>query len=223
MTDTATNSNSMGSSSALAIDDPRHHYASAVGSMMSLVADLDPGALDRETPCETLNVRSMLGHLACVLGRTAAMGNGSDPFEVPDLVTGVADDGWLAALGAAAGEVHGAWQDDAKLGQMYTLPWATMPGGAVLAMYTNEIVVHSWDVARGAGATVEFDDDVVEAVLAAMQAGLPADGRRESFEEVLAQMPEQDRPTIMPFEDVVPTDAQAPPLTRLVAWNGRRP
>ncbi len=218
-----TDNTTIDSSSGLTADDPRHHYASAVGSMMRLVADLDPVALDRDTPCETLDVRSMLGHLRGALEQTAAWGSGSDPFAEAGEAAVVPDDGWLSALGEAAGNVHRAWEDETKLGQMYTLPWATMPGAALLEMYTNEIIVHSWDVARGAGAAVEFDDDVVEAVLAAMQLGLPSEGRRESFEEVYAQMPEADRPAIMPFEDVVPTAAGAPPLDRLVAWNGRRP
>ena len=85
----------------------------------------------------------------------------------------------------------------------------------MLAAQALEPAHHSLDFAP--------DEATAEAALVGIQLGLPADGRRESFEEVFAQMPPAERPSIMPFEDVQPTTDDASVLDRLVAWNGRRP
>ena len=222
MSNTMSNSRPV-SNETLNPDDPRFHYAAGVASMLDVVARLDAAALEAPTPCEAMDVRMILGHLASMLGRTAALGRGTDPFAIPEIVSDVVDDGWGEALSSAAAEVHAAWSDASKLAESYTMPWAVLTGSELLMMYVNEILVHTWDIAQGAGLDFDPAEATTEAALLGMQLGLPAEGRRESFEAVFAQMPVEERPAIMPFEDVQPTAADAPAIDRLVAWNGRRP
>lgn len=207
----------------MSTSDPRHHYAVAVRAAIDLAGRIESKSMSASTPCDDFDVRDMLGHIAAMLGRTAALGQGTDPFEVSGIITGVADDRWVAELQRRAGEVHLAWEDDTKLETLYTLPWATMPGFAVLALYTNELLVHSWDAATGARVPFEVDSETAEVTLEAMLLGLPAEGRRESFEEVFATMPPEERPDAYPFGDAVTVPADAPALHRLVAHNGRTP
>ena len=51
----------------------------------------------------------------------------------------------------AAHDVQSAWADAAKLDQPMVLPWVTAPGSAMLAMYTAELTVHTWDLAVATG------------------------------------------------------------------------
>lgn len=87
------------------------------------------------------------------------------------------------------------------------MPWATLPGAALLAMYTNELTVHTWDLAHATGQEPEWSQPVLETALGAIQMGLPA----------------ENRVAPIPFADVVPTPEGAPLIDRLVAWNGRMP
>ncbi len=76
-----------------------------------------------------------------------------------------------------------------------------------LTIYTSEVTTHTWDLAAAIGATIRWDDVVVEASLAAMSQALPADRRGGE----------------VPFAAVVATAPDAPAIERLVAWTGRAP
>jgi len=43
------------------------------------------------------------------------------------------------------------------------------------------------------------------------------------FEAVMSKIPPEQRTLAPPFGEVVPVDAEAPLIDRLVAWTGRRP
>ncbi|MEZ5143703.1 MAG: hypothetical protein R2726_14475 [Acidimicrobiales bacterium] len=140
------------------------------------------------------------------------------PGAGPDL----ADDAWPAAWRDAAHVLQATWTDASLLDRPMQLPWATMPGAAVLATYVNEVTVHTWDLARATGQTPEWDDDVVGVAFAAIREAMPAEGRAEAFEAVRDQLP----PGIEwqpPFGPAVEVPDDAPLVERLVAWNGRTP
>ena len=90
-------------------------------------------------------------------------------------------------------------------------------------MYTNEVTVHTWDLAKATGQRPEWNDGAIAFAWGAMQHALPATGRTEGFEAALAAMPEEFRDWEAPFAEAVPVDADARPIDRLVAWSGRRP
>src|SRR6266498_1370773 len=91
------------------ITDPRTVFTDAVRLGGSVVAAVRPDQLDAPTPCGDYNVRQLLGHLVAVVQRVAVLGEGGDGMSVPAEVTGVADDGWLAAWDAAAADAEKAW------------------------------------------------------------------------------------------------------------------
>ena len=209
----------------LAPEDPRSIYAGAIRTARAALEQLTDNTLTQPTPCDDFDVRAMAGHLVSTVARVAALGRGEDMFDVPG-ITERADDDWVAALDDAAAAAHDAFADASTLDAMYHLPWASMPGFALMITYTNEVTVHTWDVAKGAGIAtdIEWDDRVVRAAYEGIQIGLPADGRREAFEEALANMPDEiAQVSQMPFDEVQSTAPDAPLIDRLVAWNGRRP
>lgn len=182
-----------------------------------------PDQLADPTPCTEYDVRMLAGHLVAVLQRVANVGAGGDPFASPEFTTGVADDEWVAAYDVFAAEMERVWSDDAVLGRLCTLPWAQLPGFVTLSIYVNEVTVHTWDLATATNQNPAWDESVLELAFAAMQQGLPAMGRKESFAAVRASIPAEHRVEGDPFAEAVTVTDDAPLIDRLVAWNGRRP
>jgi uncharacterized protein (TIGR03086 family) len=183
-----------------------------------------PDQLDRPTPCAEHDVRSLLGHVVDVMARIRLMGEGGDPMANGRVdVTAVPDDGWFELFRTRADQVQVAWTDPASLDRTVVLPWVTASGAAMLATYTSELTVHTWDLATATGHHPQWDDEVVAVAFAASCRTIPAEGRRAAFEAVIATMPPEVRPAGPPYGDVVDVPADASPIDRLVAWTGRRP
>jgi uncharacterized protein (TIGR03086 family) len=190
-------------------DDPRLAFAKAIALGGTVVAGVRADQMDLPTPCEHMNVHQLLGHLVAALQRHAAVGRGDDdPFGWSDNpIVDVPGDRWTTEWTEAAHEIQAAWTDPALLGTMITVPWATLPGAVLIGIYTSEVTVHSWDLAKATGQHPAWDDEVVGGALAVMRAGLPAESRGGEI----------------PFAAVVPVPADAPLIDQLVAWNGRDP
>lgn len=162
--------------------------------------------LDNSTPCADYDVRRLLGHVVAVLRKLARVGVGGDARDVADPVANI-DDGWAAAFDQARGELERVWADDAMLDQMFTLPWATLSGRAVLDAYTHEFTVHSWDLAHATGRLTELDADLAARALVSFREFVPAERRAEQG----------------PFGPPVPVAHDADPYTQLAAYLGRQP
>lgn len=131
------------------------------------------------------------------------------------------EDEWQALWLETAHQFEVAWADDKVLTRIMTLPWSELPGGEMLDTYLNEVVVHTWDLAVATGQDLTWDDDVVTVAFRSIE--WMGENRQAMFDEVSAQMPEDQRPTPPPFLGPVPVPADAPMIDRLVAWNGRQP
>ena len=203
--------------------DPRAVFTRAVTLAGSVMANVRPEQLDDPTPCDEYDVRQLLGHLIGVLRRVATWRRGQNPFSVPTVAGDVANGSWPQAWAEAAREAEAAWSDDAVLERVIRLPWAELPGAAILAMYTSEVTVHTWDLATATGQRPEWDAKVLEVALASIQVALPAEGRAERLGAVRDKMPAGHTDGTPPFAEAVPIAADAPLIDRLVAWTGRRP
>ena len=204
--------------------DTRPVFAKAVMTAAAAIGAVTADQLGLPTPCDDFAVRQLLGHMADVMARVVLIGQGGDPMAIdPVDPAAVADDGWLDLFLGRAHEGRDAWAEDASLARTVVLPWATMPGAAALAAYTNELTVHTWDLAAATGQQPVWDDEVVAVALAAIQRGLPAGNRQALFESVIATMPEAIRPTSAPYAEAIEVSAEAPMIDQLVAWTGRRP
>lgn len=218
---TDTTNTSSPSDRRLADDDPRALFGRAVALAGSVMADVRPGQLDDPTPCAEFDVRALLAHLGTVLHRVAALARGEDPFALPDVH--VADDGWVEAWFDSARDVEAAWSDDETLTRVMRLPWAELPGAGILAMYTAELTLHTWDMATATGQRPEWDERVVGVAYEAMRRALPAEGRTAMFEAILAEMAPERREAGFPFAEPVDVPADSTLIDRLVAWSGRQP
>ncbi|HWJ62311.1 MAG TPA: TIGR03086 family metal-binding protein [Acidimicrobiales bacterium] len=202
--------------------DPRPALLSALGTCGDLIHVIGPDELDRPTPCAEMDVRALLGHLVMVAQRIACAARLVPTHLWPTDVTGLADDEWAPAWHEAAIDAVAAWSDDALLDQVTALPWATMPGRDVVGIYTNEVVVHGWDLGQGTGRVPAWGDLALDTALHAIHQQLPDADRGPMWAEVQAGLPE-GIPWQDPFANAVPVPDDAPVIDRVVAWNGRRP
>ncbi len=206
----------------LTTDDPRSHLAGAVRTATQVVSALTPDQYRLPTPCEGMDVGALAEHTVMALRRVACAGRDLPLEEWPIDASDVPEGGWADALTDAAHDVQSVWTDDALLARPTTLPWGSFPGGEVLDIYANELVVHAWDLASATGQDPEWDPTVLEASLAVMHSQLPLADRTPIWEEVFAGVPEgvELEP---PFANAVDVADDAPLIDRLVAWNGRTP
>jgi len=203
-------------------NDPRPAFATAVRIGGRVMAGVGPGQMDDPTPCSAFTVRDLMTHMVTVLRRVAGVGRGLPPMLPQFAVEGVPDSGLVAQWSAGAHDIEAVWRDDGVLERTLTLPFGQFPGAQALAVYTGEVTLHTWDLARATGQEPSWDDQVVALGEAAMRQVLPGEGRLAEFERQVAQLPPEHRPSA-PFGEVSPLGPDAPGIDRLVAFSGRRP
>lgn len=202
-----TSSSVTSASSSTAADDPRLGLFKALDLVGDTLAAIRPEQYDTVTPCPEFTVRAMANHLVSVLRRLTVMGAGGSFMSVPHLAEDVADGDWAEALAASRKEFDAVWTDDAVLGREIALPWGPVPGAVAAVIYTNEFVLHAWDVVKATGQSPEWDAAMLAAPLAVMKQAVPAEPRGGH----------------VPFGPVVEVPDDAPAIDRLVGWYGRRP
>lgn len=202
--------------------DPRAAFARACALASEAIAALRPDQFGRPTPCDAMVVRDLLAHMVMAVQRATAAGRGAELHTWPVEPTGIADDAWPAVWAAAVREAATEWRDDTRLDRPTVLPWGMSVGRRVLAIYTNEVIVHTWDLARATDQSVEWDDDVLAVAFDVMRTEMPAAGRQELYDELFGSLP-PDVPREVPFELAVEIPDGAPVIDQLVAWNGRNP
>jgi len=197
---------------APASTDPRPLLALAAARTTATLHRVTDDQLTRPTPCAAFDVAALVDHLALVVQRITSLGHGTPDYSVDHGGTV----GWpmvdiTAYWDTEIARAAAAWTDPESLTRMLTLPFATLPGVAVLTMYVSELTVHTWDLARATQQRPEWDPEVVEASIEFMREALPADIRGSVDDPVV------------PFGPVIATADDAPGIDRLVAWCGRNP
>ncbi len=211
------------STPTMSATDPRFVFAQAVATAGSTIAAVQRAQLTDPTPCTDYDVRTLMGHLLTVLGRVAVLAEGGDPLAMPIVTTGTPDDAWPAAWTAAAHRVMAAWTDDETLDRMMVLPWAQVPGRAMLGVYTSELTVHTWDLASATGQQVAWDEQVLQTSLAASRSALPGGDREAGFAAMAAKLPPHMAGNTRPFGNPIDPAHDALLIDQLVAWYGRNP
>lgn len=199
--------------------DPRPMLGRAFVTAGTVVTGVRPDELHLPTPCGAYDVEGLIAHLVAVADRIETIGRTGEVGLVPDSLPvplGELTARW--AEGSARAEA--AWIDDATLDRVVRVPWDTMPGRDAVAIYVNELTVHTWDIARAVGRSPEWDPEVLAVSDAAIRQQLPIPERAPMWAAAAEAMGESFDP---PFDDAVPVAPDADPIDALVAWNGRRP
>lgn len=201
--------------------DPRRHLATAVRLVRPVVEAVTPDQYDLATPCTEMSVQELLDHLVVVVRRIACAGRGEELATWPIHADDVAPGGWLPAIVEAAHDVQASWPAEA-LDRPTPVPWGVFSGREVAAIYTNELLVHTWDLARATGQDVEWDPAALACAWEAINHQLPEADRAPMWDQAKAYLP-PGVPWEDPFGPAVDIAPDAPLIDRLVAWNGRTP
>jgi uncharacterized protein (TIGR03086 family) len=174
----------------------------ALAATEAVVAGIRADQWPAPTPCTELDVRAVLNHLVSGNLLFAALVRGEPrPDRGADHLGGDP----LAAFRQAAGRLREAFAGPGVLESIYTAPFGTGPGAALVHVRTVETLVHGWDLARATGQPAAFPEDVAERALAAAKQQLTA-------------RPEGPG---APFGAVVPVAEDAPAIDRLAGFLGR--
>lgn len=172
--------------------DPVAVLSTALTQAGDVLAAVRPDQLSSPTPCPDWDVRRLIAHLVAAPSRFAtAMGGGEPDWSADPEPASV--NGAVEFRAGAEALIH-HWDvldDSADRGQA---DWQTA-----------EIAVHTWDLVRATGQSIELAPEVAERGLAFMSAGLTAENRGAAFAAEVA----------------VPDDASV--YDRLAAVAGRDP
>lgn len=174
----------------------------ALAATEAVVAGIRPGQWPAPTPCTELDVRAVLNHLVSGNLMFAALVRGEPP---PDRGADHLGGDPLTAFQRAAAQMREAFAAPGVLESVYTAPFGTAPGTALLHIRIIEALAHGWDLARATGQPAAFPDDVAERALAAAR-------------KQLTSRPEGPG---APFGAEVPVAEDAPAIDRLAGFLGR--
>jgi uncharacterized protein (TIGR03086 family) len=174
----------------------------ALDATKAVVAAIQPAQWDAPTPCTELNVRQVVNHLVSGNLLFAALVRGEP---LPERSEDHLGKDPLGAFQAAGRGLREAFARPGALEQVYTAPFGSGPGSALVHVRIVELLAHGWDLARATGQQASFPDDVAERTLAASQ-------------RMLATRPEGAG---APFGPEVPVPADAAAIDRLAGFLGR--
>jgi len=144
----------------------------AAAAFSSRVRAVPASAWDNPTPCDGWTVRHLVGHLVEEHLWVPPLLAGQSIEEVGDRFAGdvLGDDPGAAWETSATGSMQ-AWQE-VSLDRTVRLSYGPTPVLGYAEEMLLDLVVHGWDLARGAGLDERGDADLVEHVLAYVTAHL---------------------------------------------------
>jgi uncharacterized protein (TIGR03086 family) len=179
--------------------DPIFQLDVIVPLLDGLVVPLDDDQLDAPTPCASFNVRQVLEHM--VGGATAFAaafrGEAARPSELGSDVR--------AMFSPAMAELVEAIRSPGALERTIKAPFGEVSGETFARFVALDGLVHGWDIATATGQPYGPPPEVIEAI-EAFAAQAISDDLRDGDTFALAVVPPPD----------------ASPLTRLIAFTGRR-
>jgi uncharacterized protein (TIGR03086 family) len=122
-----------------------------------LVAGLTPAEFDAPSPCAGWDVRSTLNHLLVATWMFTLVNQGQAADEDAGDVIG--DDAGLAVK-VASKENLASWRQPGAFEGDRTYSFGMFPASGAAMLNLEEVVVHNWDVARGAGLELAIDPAV---------------------------------------------------------------
>jgi uncharacterized protein (TIGR03086 family) len=183
----------------------RDHLYSVVASLQPVVYGVSPLEMDKPTPCAEFDVRTVANHMLGTIEAMRRVG-ASEPLDPQDPWGTTGDnvrDQWRDDLGSKLTEFADAWsQPEAWEGDAMD---GAMPKQMVGDMGYVEVMLHGWDLAKGTGQDLEYDDEAVERAL-----------------EILDQIGEQGR-SGGAFGPEVQVADDASPFAKVLAKSGRDP
>jgi uncharacterized protein (TIGR03086 family) len=183
----------------------REHLHSVVTTLQPVVEGVSADAMGAPTPCTDFDVRAVANHMLGTLGAMRRIG-ASEPMDPQDPWGTGGDhmsEQWRDDLCRTLTEYAEAWSSsDAWEGDIMD---GAMPKQAVGDMAFVEAMLHGWDLAKGSGQDLAFDDAAVQRAL-----------------EIMGQIGEMGR-SQGAFGSEVSVPDSASPFDKVLAQAGRDP
>lgn len=178
----------------------------ATRQLAELLANVADEQLTAPTPCAAYTLGDLIDHVGgLALAFTAAAakdfsltgaGPSGDAARLPD--------DWRTTIPARLTTLAEAWRDPAAWAGMTQAGGVQLPGPIAGNVAINELVVHSWDIAKATGQPFRSDPASLAACL-----------------EFVSMAVTEGRDS--PFGPIVEVPADATPLDELVGLTGRNP
>ncbi len=134
----------------------------AIASTRSVLANVTADQMDNETPCASWKVSDLINHIVGGQQFFLAALNGEPPGGEADHSAG----DFLASYDDASGKVIEGFGVEGVLEKMFTLPFGTMPGSALMGLVMTDTFQHGWDLARATGQPTDLAPELAAAILA---------------------------------------------------------
>jgi uncharacterized protein (TIGR03086 family) len=186
--------------------DPIARLQASISQARPILAAVTPEQFSSQSTCSDWDVQALANHLlgALAMFRDIATAGPSalNPSETapPDLV----GNDLLGAYDDLSGQAVAAWRADDRADGAANMPWGPMPASMAIQMLADDVLVHSWDLARSTGQQVTWDDALAEETL--------------TFAEGFFASPETRKGS---FADPIPVGPDTDPMSRLVSFLGR--
>jgi uncharacterized protein (TIGR03086 family) len=149
--------------------------------LRSLLLGIDESELIAPTPCTDWSVAALLVHLLGVCAaftQAARKFTGAPGTAEPPLQPVAADlpAHWRSRMPVLIEELAMAWRDPAAWTGTSRVGGGTMPAATIGAFGMNELVMHSWDLARATGQGYAADPRILEALIELLAQGAPRFG-----------------------------------------------
>lgn len=185
--------------------DPIAQFDAVIDTLHPVITGIHTDQLTLPTPCAKWTVADLLAHIVGGGHAFAAAFHGT-PVDTDERPTDLLGRDHVAAIDGAIDAFTDAINEPGALDREVTLPFATLPGTAVVQLASFDLMVHGWDLARATGQRYAPPDALV--------------GYADQVGRGFVGAPLRDGDT---FADEVQPEAGASPVDRLAAFAGRQP
>jgi uncharacterized protein (TIGR03086 family) len=153
---------------AIVADDPIALSARSYAIAQCVIAGVRPEQLDLPTPCSEWDVRAVIDHLVGAhLYFTASLrGQAIDTSTSPPDFAATDPAGTYTQ---ASAEMLKVWSEPGVMDRTVETLVGPIPATVLIGMWTNDNLVHAWDIARATGQDENLDPELATRMLAMLQ------------------------------------------------------
>lgn len=133
----------------------------AYRSTREVLANVKPDQYDNPTPCSEWTVRRLLSH---IIGGSswfaASVDAGASPENDTSEDTDFTQGDVLAAFDEASQAAVDAFRAPGAQEKIVQLPFGDLPGAIFMAIATNDVFTHAWDLAKATGQPTDLDPEL---------------------------------------------------------------
>ena len=186
--------------------NPIDIYEQALAQYRPILAAIMDEQHKSYTPCPDWTVDALVNHSLATqrFAQAVLSKSGADPSIMGDVNHPLPAEGAVAALDSIASQVLTTLKS-LNFEETVETPFGPMPGGQFIMVPITDMIIHTWDVAKGTGQNTTFDEGLAQVGLNVITQVAPNGRERGAFG------PEVTVPATASFQD------------RMLGMSGRTP